>query len=113
MTPEIDLRPDLDAPASARRFVRAPCREAVDPEGVLIAVSDLVTDAVQRTDAPIRVEILLRPGTLELRVTPGPGTESGLSPSIAVLASDWGIEPDDPPVAWCRFGLLGVGGGRR
>lgn len=119
---EVRLAPTLTAPASARRFVDALCRDwqlAVPDDDVVdravLVANELVTNAVvhARTDIRLRVELSgdrlhiavhdHSPRLLRL-VRPDPESESGRGlQMVELVGRAWGIQhhPDGGKVVWC------------
>ena len=106
----MELRPDLEAPALARAYVRASCADAADPDGVALAASDLVTDAVRRSppDGRIRLAVLREPGKLVVRVVPGPRPGTDAPRAALAVCEAWGVDDSEGGrTVWCRFDALG------
>jgi hypothetical protein len=114
---EIGLAPDLASPRAARQFCVATLRHwglTVDGEAMLVAVSELVTNAVQYGDPPIAVRLRQRPETVVVEVDDAGGvfdlTVAGRWPGgrglqmVAALSVAWGLEPlVTGKRVWCEF----------
>lgn len=109
----LSLTPDLDAAATARRFVRDN-RDHLDPSVIADAellVSEIVTNAVRHGAGQVRLRLRLDPPGIGIAIAdagaqmptpretpPSPDLPSGRGLLIVdALSSDWGVEPHDPP----------------
>src|SRR3954471_7445562 len=119
----LQLNRDLDAPATARRFVadeaaHLPAEVLADAE---LLVSELVTNAVVHGCAAITLRVEVDPPGIGVAVhdrgedsvevdtdRPDPGVAGGRGLLIVrALATEWGITPSDPPpgkTVWFRLG---------
>lgn len=120
-TVDVALPDDLTAPGAARSVVREALerwRLPVLRDAVVLAVSELVTNAVRHGRPPVQLTVLLRRGAVQVDVRDHdpapPGTsplpdddaESGRGVAIvAGLADASGVEqlPDDGKVVHARF----------
>ena len=118
----LQLNKDLDAPATARRFVadeasRLPANVVSDAE---LLVSELVTNAVVHGRSAITLRVNVDPPGIGIAVhdrgedtievppdPPDPGTPGGRGLQIVrALATAWGVTPSDPPpgkTVWFRL----------
>jgi len=122
LTVTVLLPADVTAPAIARHVVRDTlfrlgC-EALDD--VLLATSELVTNAVEHGDRPERLELDYAEGRVTLRVfdtgetapelripAPARARSRGLQ-LVSALAEDWGFRRSDGgKYVWARFLLPG------
>ncbi|MDV5145474.1 ATP-binding protein [Streptomyces sp. SBC-4] len=83
-------------------------------DNVQLIVSELVTNAIDHGNGPVRLKVACRGGEVRVEVRDGnavPATlreadeddESGRGLGIvAYLASDWGVSPDGT-TTWCSF----------
>jgi hypothetical protein len=114
---EIGLAPDLASPRTARQFCAATMQHwglTVDGEAMLVAVSELVTNAVQYGAPPIAVRLRQRPETVVVEVDDAGGVfdlrVAGRWPGgrglqmVAALSDAWGLEPlVAGKRVWCAF----------
>ena len=117
---EVALPPDVTAPGSARRAVRellAAWRLPHLLEPVLLAVSELVTNAVRYGGAPVRLSLRRCTTGVSIGVHDaassrpgGPGlphddAENGRGLALVhAVADETGVRPDaDGKVVWARF----------
>lgn len=114
---ELDLPADLSAARRARVFVRS--RMCPDHAGdvldrALLVISELIVNAVEHGQPPVRACVDCRSGVLHLEVsdgseatpqlsTPGADAESGRGVGlVAVLSSAWGVRPEaSGKTVWC------------
>ena len=118
----LQLNKDLDAPATARRFVadEAACLPAEVVSDAELLVSELVTNAVVHGRSAITLRVNVDPpgigvavhdrGEDTVEVTPeppDPETSGGRGLLIVrTLATAWGVTPSDPPpgkTVWFRL----------
>jgi len=121
-TVRLALPADVTAPAVARAQVRAALAElAVPPQvrdDVLLATSELVTNAFEHGDRPARLELRIGGGELVIQVfdtspaapelkepAPAAARSRGLQ-LVRALARRWGYDPaDDGKCVWAAFAL--------
>ena len=101
----IDIAPDADAPAAARRALRElPLGAAADD--VLLVASELVTNAVQHSGSkePIELDASSDEAGTRVEVRDGgrfvPGTTGHGLRILTAAAERWGIEQDGPTRIW-------------
>lgn len=83
-------------------------------ENVVLAVSELVTNAIQHGHGAVALKVVRSAGTLRVEVTDGNPSPARLGSAdddalsgrglflVAVLAHDWGVS-DDGRMTWCDF----------
>ncbi|MGW7532129.1 ATP-binding protein [Amycolatopsis sp. NPDC054798] len=122
-TVRLELPDDVTAPAIARAQVRAALAELDVPaqlrDDVLLATSELVTNAFEHGDRPDRLELRLEHGELMVRVfdtsASAPKLKEPVAPSAArsrglqlvrALSRRWGYDPaDGGKCVWAAFAL--------
>ena len=102
------LRPDPRSPREARRLVRTQLEGTASPavlEAVLLAVSELVTNAVEHAgttvelrtsvaDGRVRIEVVDGSGDLPHLRRPGPEALGGRGLLLVEeIADSWGVDP--------------------
>ncbi|WP_432543949.1 ATP-binding protein [Kineococcus sp. SYSU DK002] len=119
MTPEagLDLPADLSAGRRAREFVRSricPDHGGDVLERALLAVSELIVNAVEHGRPPVHAHVACRCGVLRLEVSDGSpqpprhnvadsAAESGRGVAlVAAVCSDWGVRASGRgKTVWC------------
>jgi MEDS: MEthanogen/methylotroph, DcmR Sensory domain/Histidine kinase-like ATPase domain len=118
------FRAGPDAPFAARRFVAGllACRPFVDrvaPDDVLLAISELATNAVIHAGTPFAVTVSATDSAIRIAVqdwsslppvirdaTPTAPSGRGLR-LVAAVARDWGVEPGpDGKTVWAELPML-------
>ncbi|MFI1866434.1 ATP-binding protein [Streptomyces jumonjinensis] len=116
---EVDFEPDVSRVQHMRRITKANLRHwklaAVMVEALLI-VSELVTNAIQHGDGPVRLRVEHHAHELRIEVTDGSPTmpvlreagdddESGRGlVLVAAMAEEWGVSGDGETI-WCSLAL--------
>jgi anti-sigma regulatory factor (Ser/Thr protein kinase) len=112
---EADFEPNLGSVAAARGLARAALSEwGLDSDDVVIAVSELASNAVRHAGTAYRVRIEHSGGTVTVTVSDSrPETTSAGSPSLRngrglkmvnELALEWGVRPKQSGKAyWALF----------
>ncbi|GAB1643148.1 ATP-binding protein [Krasilnikovia sp. MM14-A1259] len=117
---QLELRPDTEAPALARRLVEDACRSwrlTALRQPARLVVSELVNNAVEHAGTPITVTVSRRVSVLHVAVqdrcpdmpqlhprTPGPRLpEHGMGLRLVhATALAWGaVSTDDGKIVWC------------
>jgi hypothetical protein len=121
---QTDLAGDADAPSIARGFARSAATGL--PEGaahdLVLLVSELVADGFrERSDQDEPIHLTIRSSGDSIRVTvrgvahgeeplepsapPSRGVRGLRTVLLEEVASDWGVEPDDPTAVWFELAI--------
>ncbi len=113
----MDLPADLSAARHGRAFVRAQvCPEHSGDvlDRALLVVSELIVNAVEHGQPPVRARVACRDGVLRLEVSDGSpqlprqrtvdtSAESGRGVGlVATICADWGVREEEAgKTVWC------------